>query len=112
MEEKTIGIGSDSELEEVIIPEENNRDDDDQLDDVIPCEYVAVEEQTDMSHDMAGSSNEGLYNDYGFYTPSVSTDQMVDIAPHAEQNLANELEEIEIPEEDMDLDDDQLDDVV
>ena len=111
MVEQTVGMASEAELEEVVIPEEDNRTDDDELDDVVPCEYVAVEGQTDMAYDMAGSSNEGLYNDAGYYTPSVSVDQMVDIAPQVVQSSGYELEEIEIPEEDNSPDDDQLDDV-
>lgn len=112
MEEQTTGMSPDAELEEVIIPSENNRDDDDELDDVVPCEYVAVEEQNDMMQDMAGSSNDGLYSNASNYTPSVPVDQMVDIAPQVIQSSGYELEEVVIPQENNKPDDEQLDDVV
>ena len=100
------------ELEEEIIPQEDNRSDDNELDDVIPCEYVAVEEQQDgMAYDMT-SSHEGLYDAPASFTPNVDVDKMVDIAPHTVSSSTFELEEAYIPEENNQPDDDQLDDIV
>ena len=101
------------ELEEEFIPQENNRLDDNELDDVVPCEYVAVEEQQGgMAMDMSGSSHEGLYDAPATIIPTISTDQMVDIAPHTVSSSTFELEEAIIPQENNQPDDDQLDDIV
>ena len=100
----------DSELEEVIIPEEDNREDDDQLDDVVPCSYVPVDSTQGVAYDIMDTSNDGFYDEEG-YIPSTDTSQMVDIAPPMERSNDG-LEEVIIPEEDNRPDDDQLDDVV
>lgn len=102
-------ISSDNELEEVVIPNENNSEDDDQLDDVIPCEFVETVEQ-DVPYEVVDNSNDGFYDDVG-YTPTTSIDQMVDI--HSEGvTSGNELEEVDIPNENNSEDDDQLDDII
>ena len=99
------------ELEEEFIPQENNQNN--ELNDVVPCEYVSVEEQQEGPiMDMTGSSHEGLYDAPATIIPSVSTDQMVDIAPHTVSSSTFELEEAIIPEENNQPDDDQLDDIV
>ena len=101
------------ELEEEFIPQEDNRVDDDELDDVIPCEYVAIEGQSGgMAYDMTGTSHKGLYDAPATIIPNVSTEKMVDIAPHTVSSSTFELEEAIIPQEDNRPDDDQLDDIV
>lgn len=100
------------ELEEDLIPNEDSNGMG--LDDVVPCEYVAVEQQDGFSYDMASSSIDGLYDDtknVEYNVPSVPTAQMVDIAPHVVEGSGNELEEVEIPNEHNTSDDDELDDV-
>ncbi len=101
---------SDNELEEVVIPNEENTPDDNQLDDVVPCELVTFDNQPSVDYDIIDSSNDGFYDDAG-YTPSTSIDQMVDIQSAVVNNEENELEEEEIPEEDNTDDDNQLDDI-
>ena len=101
-----------TELEEDVIPVGEVQTNEGGLDDVVPCEYVAVEQQQqEVSYDMAGSTVDGLYNDESYYTPSVSTEQMVDIGVHVVGSSGNELEEVEIPNEENTLEDEQLDDV-
>ena len=89
---------SSNELEEVYIPNSNNTEDDDELDDVIPCEPVTYEEQP-IGYSVVDSSNDGFYDEVEA-APSVSLDQMVDIAPHVASE--NELEEETILEEEAD----------
>lgn len=103
-------VSYDNELEEVIIPEEDNREDDEQLDDVVPCSYVPVDSEQGVAYDIMDSSNDGFYDEVG-YAPSTDPSQMVDIAPPMERS-SDALEEAYIPEEDNRPDDDQLDDVV
>ena len=93
MEEQELNAApvAEVELEEDIIPSEDAQGGG--LDDVVPCEYVAVEQQADISYDMAGSSSDGFYDNVENYTPSLSTSQMVDIAPHSEESSSNLLEE-------------------
>ena len=98
-----------NELEEVYIPQEHNTADDNELDDVIPCEPVSFGEQS-LEYEVMDSFNDGFYDEVDSSTPSVSLDQMVDIAPHSVDN-ANELEEVYIPQEHNTADDNELDDV-
>ena len=111
--------GSSTELEEEVIQMADNRPDDNQLDDVIPCELVAFEdsfegvsEMNEVWHDMTDSPSNSLYNEMTSFTPSVSLDQMVDIAPQVVANPNLELEEESIPQEDNSDNDNQLDDVM
>ena len=100
------------ELEEEYIPEEDNRDDDDQLDDVVPCAPLSFGTGVGVSYDVIDNTNDGFYDDAG-YTPTMDLDKMVDIAPQT-QTVESDggLEEAYIPQEDNRPDDDQLDDVV
>ena len=100
------------ELEEVVIPTSNNTADDDQLDDVIPCEPVDFGEQEMMEDAPAFSGSDNLYSDELPVTSSVAVTDMVDIAPHVEGHLENELEEDFIPISDNMAVDNELDDVV
>lgn len=88
-------MSSTNELEEVYIPNSTNTADDNELDDVIPCEPVTFEKQT-IDYSIMDSSNDGFYDEVEA-APTVSLDQMVDIAPHVATE--NELEEEFIPEE-------------
>ncbi len=108
MEGQESNITSDVELEEEIIPNETSEGG---LEDVVPCEYVAIEQQDGGSFDMVGTSNDGFY-DYNDTAPSVNVDKMVDIAPQNAGSSADELEEVEIPQEHNLANDEQLDDVI
>lgn len=113
VEEKDLNIepGALPELEEDVIPTEDVQDNEDRLGDVVPCEYVAIEQDEGEAFDMSGNSDDGFYDDVGYITPTVSTDQMVDIVSQVEENESNSLEEEVIPNEYNTADDEQLDDV-
>ena len=105
------------ELEEDVIPTEEPQNDGTRLGDVVPCEYVNVEQQAEGYLEVSGAVNDGFYDHDGFYdeidssVSSISSDQMVDIVSQVEDNSEDELEEEEIPNENNTADDEQLDDV-
>ena len=110
-EEQALEQAVELELEEEYIPQSVDNDGGSMLEDVIPYEETDYTyENQNVSYDIMDSSNDGFYDDVG-YTPSVSIDQMVDIAPHTVVSSGYELEEVVIPNEFNTPDDNQLDDV-
>ena len=104
-------VATDLELEEDVIPTEDAQGNKDGLGDVIPCEYIPIEQDEGEAFDMTGTSDDGFYDDAGYTAPTVSNDQMVDVVSQVVEDKNNVLEEEEIPNEYNTADDEELDDV-